>query len=186
MAWHSDGLAYARRPHGATALHCLECPSGPGGDTLFADQYGAYESIPDDVRPSLDGLYWYLPSIDHSEVPEGRGLIQPIVRVHPVTGRRFIYCSPQATRLRGLTDAQSDRILGIVHASQVEEELVYRHSWRSDDVVIWENASLLHNRAEVLDFSSQGLREMHRSATTGDVEATECEAVDAVNFEQRA
>ncbi|GAB3161710.1 TauD/TfdA family dioxygenase [Myceligenerans halotolerans] len=180
MAWHSDGLAYARRPHGATVLHCLQCPSDPAGDTLFADQYGAYESLPVELRSSLEGMHWRLPPIDYSEVPEGRSLIRPIVRVHPVTGRQFVYCSPQATSIRGLSDAQSDEILSAVHAAQTAEDLVYRHSWRPGDVVVWENATLLHNRAGVLDFSRQGLREMHRSATVGDFEATECEPVDTL------
>jgi taurine dioxygenase len=174
-AWHSDGLAYARRPHGATVLCCIDCPVGVG-DTLFANQYAAFEAIPESLLESMDGLYWYLPPIDYSEVPNGKGLIQPILRLHPETRRNFVYCSPQASRIRGKTRAESDRILGFVHGIQIRDDLVYRHSWRPGDVIVWENCALLHNRADLVDIATQGLRAMHRSATSGDFEAIECEA----------
>lgn len=175
-AWHSDGLAYARRPHGATVLCCIECPLDATADTLFANQYRAYNAIPEVLRESLNGLYWYLPPIDHSEVPHGRGLIQPILRTHPETGRQFVYCSPQTIQIRGMTRAESDRVLDVVHGAQIQEDLIYRHSWRPGDVIVWENCTLLHNRADVVDFATQGLRAMHRSATSGEFVATECEA----------
>lgn len=107
-AWYSDGLAYARVPHSITMLHCINCPPGVG-DTLFANQYGAYEAM--------------------SEY-------------------------------------------------QVRDEFVYRHAWRELDVVLWENCTLLHKRADVVDFATHGLRAMHRSATCGRFEAIECEAAE--------
>ncbi len=174
--WHSDGLAYARRPHGATVLHCIDSPPHECADTLFADQYRALSSIPQTLRTVLGGMQWYLPSIPYSEVPPGRGLIHPVVRTHPVTGRRMVYCSPQATHIRGLNEAESARHLAVVHQAQAQEALIYRHSWRPGDVLVWENATLLHNRAGEVDFAKRGLRALHRSATIGGFEATECEA----------
>ena len=174
-AWHSDGLAYATVPHGATVLHCVDCPSGVG-DTLFADQYAAFDALPSEIKRAVADAYWYLPDIPFSEVPPGRGLIQPVVRTHPVTGKRFLFCSPQAVYIRNKTPAESAEILAAVHASQIREEQVYRHKWRPGDTVIWENCTLLHNRADMVDFALHGLREMHRSATVGDFSAVECEA----------
>lgn len=175
MGFHSDGLAYARIPHGATILHCVASPPHVG-DTLFADQYSAYDALPMDIREIAERAYWYLPPIPYSEVPTGKQLAQPIVRRHPITGRRFIFCAPNATQLHGMTGDDSARILDTVHACQVREDCVRRHSWRPHDTVVWENCTLLHSRAGAVDFETQGLRAMHRSATSGDFEAREYDA----------
>jgi taurine dioxygenase len=176
-AWHSDGLAYAKVPHGVTMLHCIACPPGVG-DTLFANQYQAYEAISEGLRNILKGLYWHLPRIPYSEIPAGKGLAHPMVRTHPKTAREFLFCSPSACQIRGLTRHESAGILKVVHDYQVREEFVYRHSWKELDVVLWENCTILHNRADVVDFATQGLRAMHRSATSGTFEAIACEAAD--------
>ncbi|PPT92849.1 hypothetical protein XthCFBP4691_02420 [Xanthomonas theicola] len=177
VAWHSDGLAYARVPHGITMLHCIACPSGVGA-TLFANQFLAYEAMSPGFRNLLKDLYWYLPPIPFSEVPPGRGLAQPIVRAHPVTGRRFVFCAPGTRQLRGLSRQESEGILKTVYACQVRETVIYRHDWCELDVVLWENCGLLHNRADVVDFGRQGLRAMHRVATSGNFAAIECEAAE--------
>jgi taurine dioxygenase len=174
MGFHSDGLAYARVPHGITMLHCIASPPH-AGDTLFADQYRAYEFLPADVRAVAHDLYWYLPPIPFSEVPAGKNLAQPIARVHPRTRRPFVFCAPNAVQLHGLTSAESARILDVVHACQVREECVYRHAWRPGDTVVWENRTLLHSRAGAVDFATQGERVMHRSATSGDFAARQYE-----------
>jgi taurine dioxygenase len=175
MGWHSDGLAYARKPHGVTMLHCIDCPSDVG-DTLFASQYLAYRSLSSVFRQVIAGLYWHLPEIPFSEIPPERGLAQPIVRIHPQTDRPFLFCSPASRQILGMTLEESTSILDVVHRSQVREDVVYRHAWRKLDVVIWENCALLHNRADVVDAERQGLRVMHRSATSGDYEAIDCAA----------
>lgn len=176
MGWHSDGLAYARVPHGITMLHCIACPP-QAGDTLFASQYNAYRTLPERARSILKGLYWYLPRIPYSEIPPGKGLAQPIVRTHPQTGRAFIFCAPNARQIRGMTNSESAEILDVVHEHQVLDECVYRYAWRENDVVVWENCTLLHSRGDVVDFATQGLRAMHRSATSGSFAALECEEV---------
>jgi taurine dioxygenase len=173
-AWHSDGLAYARVPHGMTMLHCIDCPPGVGG-TLFANQYEAFKAMPESLHKTLSCLYWYLPKIAHSEVPPGKGLVQPFVRTHFETGRKFLFCSPSACQIRGMSRRESADILKVVHEYQVRDEFVYCHAWREKDVVMWENCTLLHTRADVVDFATQGLRAMHRSATAGCFEAIECE-----------
>lgn len=176
-AWHSDGLAYARVPHGVTMLHCIACPPG-AGDTLYANQYEAYGAMSESLRKTLKDLYWYLPPIPYSEIPAGKGLAQPMVRTHSETGREFLFCSPSACQIRGMTRNESAAILKLVHEYQVRDEFVYRHAWRELDVVVWENCTLLHNRADEVDFATQGLRAMHRSATSGSFEAIECEAAE--------
>jgi taurine dioxygenase len=177
MSWHSDGLAYATVPHGATLLYCLACPPGVG-DTLFANQYRAYAAMSDGLRSLLSGLFWHLPKIPYSEIPPGKGLVHPIVRQHPQTKRHFVFCAPNACQLRGLTRRESTGLLDVIHEYQLRDEGVYRHSWAPRDLVVWENCALLHNRADAVDFRTQGLRAMHRSATSGNLEAIECEAAE--------
>ena len=77
-----------------------------------------------------------------------------------------------------MTRYESEEILKLVHEYQVRDAFVYRHAWRELDLVVWENCALLHNRADVVDFATQGLRAMHRSATSGSFEAVECEAAE--------
>jgi taurine dioxygenase len=178
MGWHSDGLAYARTPHGVTMLHCIDCPPGVG-DTLFASQYLAYDALSDAFQRVIGGLYWHLPDIPFSEVPPGKGLAHPLVRVHPQTGRPFLFCSPACRQILGMTREESAGILDVVHRIQVRKDVVYRHAWRKSDVVVWENCALLHSRADVVDVERQGLRMMHRSATAGDYEAIDCEPAEA-------
>lgn len=177
MGWHSDGLAYARKPHGVTILHCLACPPRAGG-TLLASQYDAYACLPEALRRLIEGKYWYLPNMPHSEVPLGTALIQPMVRTHSVTRRKFIFCSPSARMIRGMTDQQSEDILGEVRRFQVSKTNVYCHDWQAMETLIWENCTLLHSKADTVHFSNRGLRAMHRSATSGDFEAIECQDND--------
>lgn len=177
QSWHSDGLAYARVPHGVTVLRCKACPAGLG-DTLFASQMVAYAAMLEDFQGRIEELYWHLPPMPFSEIPRDRGLAQPIVRNHPLTGRRFIYCAPNARQILGWTVERSAEILSVVHAYQLIESAIYRHSWRRDDVIVWENCSILHNRADAVDYAMHGLRELHRTATVGTFEAIECEPAD--------
>lgn len=178
FSWHSDGLAYARVPHGATLLHCVACPPGVGA-TLFADQYAAYSALDASLQMRIADLYWHLPPMPFSEIAPGSGLAQPVVRMHPVTGRKFLFCAPAARQIRGKTLGDSAELLAAIRARQTLAELTYRHRWMPGDLVIWENCTLLHNREDVVRFASAGARVMHRTAVGGDFPALECEAPGA-------
>ena len=171
-SWHSDGLAYAKVPHGVTILYCLQCPDGVG-ITEFANQYAAFENIPVDLRTQLYSLRWCLPPIPFSEVPLGSDLCHPAIRQHQTTGRWFIFCSPSAKRLHRLSPAESAKILKKLYEIQTDQSVVYKHQWSRGDLVVWENSTLLHRRNDVVDFKVQGARIMWRSATQGDFSAIE-------------
>lgn len=177
MGWHSDGLAYAKKPHGATILHCLSCPAGSGA-TAFADQYAAYASLSEETRRELSRHSWYLPRILHSEIPENGGLAHPFFRMHTITKRPFIFCAPNARQIRGLTVQESAPLLEKVHSAQTNPAWVAIHEWNPGDVVVWENATLLHTRVDRVNFDARGLRAMHRTATQGDFPAIMCEPAD--------
>ena len=177
LGWHSDGLAYARVPHGVTVLQCKACPPDSGA-TLFANQYAAFDRLGEELQRTIAGLYWQLPSIPFSEVPAGRGLAQPMVREHPMTGGRFLFCAPAARQICGWSHSDSAELLRSIHAHQTHADCLYRHDWVPGDVLIWENRTLLHTRAGKVDPVTQGLRVMHRTATLGDFEAVACEAAE--------
>jgi len=176
MRWHSDGLSYSRRPHGTTVLHCIKMPPGVG-DTLYASQYVAYELMSQKLQELLRGLYWHVPEIIDCEMPSDRGYCQPLVKVHPITQRSFIYCAVHtASRIVGMTPQESAGLLQVIYDYQVHESSIYRHQWQPDDVVIWENLATMHVRADVVDYHKHGFRSIHRTATAGNVLAIECPA----------
>lgn len=172
MGWHSDGLAYAKTPHGATVLSCAACPPGVGA-TLFADQYLAASYLSDAFKEFIRARRWYLPKIPHSEVEPGRRLSQPLLRVHGTTGKEFVFCAPGATEVEGLSEIESSAVLAVIRRVQATSLNVYRHEWKPGDVIVWENCTLLHSREDTVEFSTQGRRAMYRSATAGDFAAIE-------------
>lgn len=172
QSWHSDGLAYARTPHGATILSCKACPDGVG-DTLFSSQVLAYQAMPEDLRREIERLSWLLPPMPFSEVPDGKALVHPLVRTHPLSGQKFIFCAPNAQRILGMDIDQSTKLLARVRGYQLAASYQYRHRWRPGDLVVWDNCGLLHNRADIITYERHGLREMHRTATAGTFAATE-------------
>lgn len=172
QSWHSDGLAYARIPHGVTILSCKACPDGVG-DTLFSSQVLAYQAMPEDLRGEIERLSWLLPPMPFSEVPDGKALVHPMVRTHPLSGQKFIFCAPNAQRILGMSTDESTKLLTRVRDYQLAANCQYRHRWRPGDLVVWDNCGLLHNRADVITYERHGLREMHRTATMGNFPATE-------------
>jgi len=160
--WHSDGLSVFRTPQGFTVLHCLTCPKN-AGNTLFANQYQAFEAMSKTLQGVLRKLSWRVPYIPNFS--------QPMVRVHPRTGRFHLYCSQSATHICGMRSEDSKFLFDLVATYQTHKDYVFRHVWRKDDVVIWENRATLHRRADSIDFATHGLREMHRTTTKGDIVA---------------
>ena len=177
MSWHSDGLAYARAPHELVILHCLACPEGVGA-TLFADQFAAYDSLPSYIQREIRDVYWYLPKMPFSEVPSRRGLAQPMVRTQPDCSRTYLFCAPNVNQLRGWSRSESAALLSTIRAHQIGTQAIYRHQWRPGDVIIWENSTVLHNRADKVDYHRHGPRALHRCATQGVHMAVECEPAE--------
>lgn len=174
QSWHSDGLAYARVPHGVTILSCKACPNSMG-DTLFASQALAHAAMPVELRKAIADMQWLLPPMPFSEVPPGKALVQPMVRRHKLTSKEFVFCAPNARRILGLSEAQSAPVLACVRRYQLAQDYQYRHCWQPNDLVVWENCALLHARADVVEYQGQGLREMHRTATAGSYAAMQIE-----------
>ncbi len=180
--WHSD-TTYLKRPPMASMLLARELPPA-GGDTIFANQYLAYEALSPAMRDLLAPLRGVSSSAlaDVSKTREDRlaesgdpaaetvhEASHPIVRTHPETGRRALYCNvAHTTRLEGFSEAESRPLLEYLFAHQVRPEFAFRHVWQLGDVVLWDNRCAMHN--PVNDYT--GFRRvMHRITLEGDIPA---------------
>ena len=175
--WHSD-TAYLERPPMATMLYALEIPPY-GGDTLFANQYLAFETLSEGLRKALDPLIGVNTSTKAqiSKTREDRlrevgaqlkAMVgkHPVVRTHPETGRRALYVnSGHTTHFEGWTEEESRPLLDYLFQHQVRPEFTCRFRWQRGSLALWDNRCTLHN--PINDY--QGLRRrMHRITLAGD------------------
>lgn len=161
--WHTD-VTFVPTPPAASVLVGDIIPAY-GGDTMWADSRTAYERLSPALQAAVDGLeavhrisplaYWGEPFDtamsrddvqqlfeDATRVPP---VIHPVVRVHPVTGRKNLFVNPGfTTHIVGLSRIESDGLLRLLHEHMAQPELTLRHRWSAGDVVIWDNRSTLH------------------------------------------
>lgn len=175
--WHND-LSYTQRPANGALLYCRECPP-VGGDTMFANMYVAYETLSAPMRRFLDPL-WAVHDImgsrdlrrrDPEQVAELRRLnppvAQPVVRVHPETGRASLNVHEMmTTHFVGMTRAESRPILDFLHVHSTPHENVYRHQWRVNDLLMWDNRCTLH--IALADYEHSSPRHMMRTTLMGE------------------
>lgn len=181
--WHSD-WSFQKEPPAATLLRSEVTPP-VGGDTLFADCTRAYEALSDAMKALLaplravhsatraygtEGVFAKETEKRTMEIivsPEAdKTVSHPLVRTHPVTGRKALFVSPVYTvGIEGMTVKESYAILGFLFAHMTQEEFVYRHKWRQGMLLMWDNRCTVH-------FAEGGydghLRVMHRTTVAGD------------------
>lgn len=182
-AWHSD-WSFQARPPAATILHSKVVPP-VGGDTEFADGYRAYEALSPTLQRILDGLTTihsaarpYGSKGVYATEAAGRSMQiiscveaesqqqHPLVRVHPVSGRKSLFVNPIYTLgVAGMTGPESDNLLGFLYRHMLQEQFVYRHKWRPDMLIMWDNRCALHNATGGYDGHR---RVMHRTTVAGE------------------
>lgn len=172
MHFHSD-QCYKERPARASMLYAIEIPS-KGGNTLFANAYKAYETLPDDMKRRIDGRR-ALNAYDYDTGATRRGgkapddapsYVQPVVRTHPVTGRKALYVNRLMTvRIEGLPSEESEEILDYLFTHQERPEFIYEHVWTPGDLLMWDNRCTLHARS---DFSADERRMLRRVTILGE------------------
>src|SRR4051812_25609503 len=173
MHFHTDQCHQAT-PAAATMLYAIEVPSR-GGNTLFANAYAAYESLPDDVKQRLAGrraLNAYTTDTTlRSANYEGANSSywHPAVRTHPATGRKALYVNRLMTReVEGLPREESDALLQKLFDHQEQPKFVYEHVWRPGDILMWDNRCTLHART---DFAAGERRLLRRVTILGETPA---------------
>ena len=155
--WHSD-TTYLQEPPMGSILLARELPPY-GGDTLFANQYLAYEALSDGLKQTLTGLKGVSTSAkaDVSKTREDRvkdsgtkaaDLVaeHPAVRTHPETGRRALYVNVAHTaRFAGWTEAESAPLLEFLFQHQIKPEFTCRFRWEPNSIAFWDNRAAQHN-----------------------------------------
>jgi taurine dioxygenase len=172
MHFHSD-QCHQEKPATASLLYALEIPS-KGGNTLFANAYRAYETLPDSVKRRIEGRK-ALNAYDYDSAATRRGTkikegvpfyAHPVVRTHPVTGRKALYVNRLMTvRIEGMPDEESEDILQTLFDHQEQPQFIYEHVWRPGDILMWDNRCTLHART---DFSADERRLLRRVTILGE------------------
>jgi taurine dioxygenase len=175
--WHSD-TSYLERPPMGSMLYALETPP-VGGDTLFANQYLAYEALSEGLQQTLTGLVG-INSSTKADVTRSRedrlreaGVEtkaltgeHPVVRTHPETGRKALYVNfGHTTRFRGWSEPESAPLLDYLFTHQVRPEFTCRFHWEPGSLAFWDNRCAQHN--PVNDYHGYR-RIMHRVTLAGD------------------
>jgi taurine dioxygenase len=170
MHFHTDQCHQAT-PAKATMLYALEVPS-QGGNTLFANAYKAYETLPADVRARITGrralnAYTTDTTLRSAAYDDAKSSYwHPVVRTHPATGRKALYVNRLMTReIEGLPREESESILQTLFDHQEQPEFVYEHVWRPGDILMWDNRCTLHART---DFSAAERRLLRRVTILGE------------------
>ena len=172
MQFHTD-QCYVERPAAASMLYAIEVPR-LGGNTLFANAYLAYATLPNDIKRRIDGRK-ALNAYDYDNAATFRGTrirdgvphyTHPVVRTHPATGRKALYVNRLMTlAIEGLPEAESAALLDLLFDHQEQRRFVYEHVWHVGDILMWDNRCTLHART---DFSPDERRLMRRITILGE------------------
>jgi taurine dioxygenase len=161
-SWHSD-WSFLPCPPAGTVLYGSVIPP-TGGDTLFANQYLAWDELPADLRRAVHGRMGihsarrgYAPQGMYGERDKGRSMairwsetamrtqVHPIGRVHPETGRTALFVSPGYTiGIEGMAEDEAQALLMSLFRHQAQERFVYRHRWSEGMLTLWDNRCLVH------------------------------------------
>ena len=175
--WHSD-TSYLEVPPMASMLYAVQTPPY-GGDTLFANQYLAYETLSDGLKSTLDTLV-ALNTSAKAEVSRTREdrlresgstlkvLVgeHPVVRTHPETERKALYVNvAHTTQFKGWTEDESAPLLDYLFRHQIRPEFTCRFQWRPGSLAFWDNRCAQHN--PVNDYHGFK-RVMHRVTLAGE------------------
>jgi len=173
--WHSDS-SFKRIPARFSLLSARTIP-GDGGETQFADMRAAWDALPDKMKHRLEGMI-----CEHTqlfsrakigftdwapeEVEKMAPVPQVLVRTHPGSGRKSLFLSSHAGRIRGMEDPEAKLLLMdlIEHATQ--PRFVYTHHWRVGDLVMWDNRCTMHRARE---YDERQVRDMHRTTVSDGV-----------------
>jgi taurine dioxygenase len=171
MNFHHDML-HSENPHKATLLYSVEVPSH-GGNTLFANGYSAYDTLPDDLRAPLEDRsafhhynYGSTHVGDDLGTPAFSESTHPVFLTHEETGRKAVYVNRLMTEY--VVDMDKDAsaaLLARLYDHSEQAEFVYEHVWQVGDLVVWDNRCSMHGRT---DFPSDQRRLLWRVTIKGD------------------
>ncbi|MDG2027569.1 MAG: TauD/TfdA family dioxygenase [Acidimicrobiales bacterium] len=172
--WHHD-VTWREVPSMGAILHAIQVPP-TGGDTLFADMNAVYEGLSDEIKERIDGLHaihdymlafaHQVPEDKKAEMREKYPLVRhPVVRTHPVTGRKLLYVNGYFTsHIEGMEDEESRALITELISQPAVLEYQFRLNWEPDTIVFWDNAAVQHYAAS--DYYPD-IRIMERASVVG-------------------
>ena len=173
--WHSD-ISFSANPPTGTVLYSKIVPAS-GGDTLWASATAVFESLPRSLQIYLEELEavhsfensgWpnYFSQLEDGEAVYRKAradylpVVHPVVRTHPVTGKKILFISPNFTdRIKGLSRQQSDALLTFLFSQFQKPEFQARLRWEEGTVAIWDNRATVHYAVNDYDYQP---RLLHR------------------------
>lgn len=172
--WHTDS-SYRQIPCTGALLHGVEV-SRSGGETQFTNLYDVYDALSDSLKKQIDGrkarhnfgnMHTLKPlkPLTEEEKAAMPPVWQPMVRKHPVTGRKSLYISPiYNDEVEGMTPEAGQNLIAELTAFAADNRFVYVHRWETNDVLMWDNRCTMH---QVTPFDPNERRVMHRTTIVG-------------------
>ena len=181
QGWHTD-MSYSKDIALANILHAQAVPMRNGkplGETQFRNMHAAYDELPDNMKHRLEGRtathdfekFWDVmrqrpgsrrPALTEEQKRKKPPVSQPLVRVHPLTGRKVLYANPGYTMwIDGMDREESGIILDYLFRHQERADFLYAHHWAVGDVLIWDNIGTVHNA--IADYMPSEPRYMRRA-----------------------
>ena len=174
--WHTD-MSYIAEPPMASALYALEVPPS-GGDTGFCNMYVAFETLAPELRRQVEGRVCRHDASRNSAGELRRGFVDmpdpsqtvgadhPIVRTHPVTGRKALFLGRRRNAyIPGLSLHDSEALLDALWAHASDPAIAWYQQWQVGDLILWDNRAVMHRRDA---FDPATRRVMHRTQIKGD------------------
>jgi taurine dioxygenase len=171
--WHSD-VTFERLPPLGSVLRGAIIPDH-GGDTLWASMYAAYEALSDamqrllsDLRAMHDGGAFQMVATEDQkrELAKNEKTTHPVIRTHPVTGRKGIFVNAGFTRkIVGMRSKESAALLGFLFEHVTAPEFTCRFRWRPNSIAMWDNRCTQHR---VVTDNLRAHRRMERVTIIGD------------------
>jgi alpha-ketoglutarate-dependent taurine dioxygenase len=175
--WHTDS-SFRDIPCLCTMLYAVEVPPS-GGETLFADMYGALDALPEPMRASAESLrlvhsYEFsrannpgkMEPMSAEEKAKYPPAVHPLVRTH-ADGRRSLYMGAHASHVDAMPIAEGREMMAAMLDFVTQNRFIYEHVWEPNDLVVWDNRSTLH-RLQPYDIANE--RRVMRRVTVGGTE----------------
>jgi taurine dioxygenase len=183
-SWHTDQM-FSPQPAMGTILYAKQVPSA-GGDTMFTNQYLAYESLSDGMKQMLAGIRtvcvgdhfkghggvsrrdFYADKIGMKVKDPGNvqtTSLHPLVRTHPETGRKLLYVGAHVQGFEGFRDTEAQPIIDYLMQHSGRPEFTCRFRWETGSLAFWDNRCVQH--FAINDYPAE-TRIMHRITVCGD------------------
>ena len=163
--WHTD-MSYNETVGFVNVLYAIKVPRRNGqalGSTSFANMHAAFDDLPADIKKKFEhatathdfNKFWEnmrsrpgseRPALTAEQRAKRPASVHPLFLAHPITGRKVLYCNPgYAIRINEVGQEESDRVLELLTAYQLQKKYQYTHQWTEGDVLMWDHLGTLHN-----------------------------------------